>query len=216
MNNLETLYTAIDNFKKLGVEIDPKTIESTLNVEENIIKKDMIPAMGEAIVPIISQIQRELVLVLEYVPDKPIEIKMTRKRSFKLSEDEERIVTERKEFQKETKYTIPTHSKSPKTNLRIIFPNGNVIENYYAMDTLIQFIERVGVEKVAELKLRANKGFLVSKVKSNYRQSRLSKGYLLMTQTNTKTKKSQILKIAKKLNISVEVQIIHPKGSKDN
>src|SRR5690606_41651070 len=102
MNKLETLYTAIENFKKLGVKIDEGTIESTLNVEENIIRTEMIPAMGDAIIPIISQIQRELVLVIEYSPNKPIELKMTRKRSFKLTEEEESIITQRKELDRKS------------------------------------------------------------------------------------------------------------------
>src|SRR5690625_1246980 len=135
MSKLKRLYEAIENFKNLGVKIDEKTIESTLDVEENIIRTEMIPAISNAIIPIISQIQRELILVIEYSPDKPIELKMTRKRSFKLTEEEEAVVTQRKEFKKEVKYTLKPHTKSPKTNLVVHFPSGLTIKNKLAMDT---------------------------------------------------------------------------------
>ena len=166
MNKLEALYSAIENFQKLGVKIDEKTIESTLNIEEGIIRSEMIPAMSNAIIPIISQIQRELVLVIEYSPDKPIELKMTRKRSFKLTEEEESIITQRKEFKKEVKYTLKSHTKSPKTNLLVSFPTGVKIKNKLAMNTFCEVIEKIGLQKVEKLNIRSCGSNLVSKIKN--------------------------------------------------
>lgn len=209
MNKLETLYNAIENFKRLGVEIDKKTIESTLNVEENIIRTEMIPAMGDAIIPIISQIQRELVLVIEYSPDKPIELKLTRKRSFKLTEEEEAIVTQRKEFKKEVKYTLKPHKKSPRTNLLVTFPNGEKIKHKLAMDTFCEVIQKIGLTKVEELNIRSCGSNLVSKNKNpKYRQKRLKSGYYIITQTSTEQKKKHLELISKKFNLGLIVEII--------
>lgn len=209
MNKLEALYTAIENFKKLGVKIDEGTIESTLNVEENIIRTEMIPAMGDAIIPIISQIQRELVLVIEYSPDKPIELKMTRKRSFKLTEEEESIVTHRKEFNKEVKYTLKSHNKSSKTNLLVTLSTGEKIKNRLAMDTFCEVIQKIGLEKVEKLNIRSCGSNLVSKIKNPiYRQKRLKSGYYIITQTSTQQKKKHLELISKKLNLDLVVEII--------
>lgn len=209
MNKLEALYTAIENFKKLGVKIDEGTIESTLNVEENIIRTEMIPAMGDAIIPIISQIQRELVLVIEYSPDKPIELKMTRKRSFKLTEEEESIVTHRKEFNKEVKYTLKSHNKSSKTNLLVTLSTGEKIKNRLAMDTFCEVIQKIGLEKVEKLNIRSCGSNLVSKIKNPiYRQKRLKSGYYIITQTSTQQKKKHLELISKKLNLDLAVEII--------
>ncbi|CAI9430055.1 Jag-N domain-containing protein [Candidatus Ornithobacterium hominis] len=209
MNKLETLYTAIENFKKLGVKIDEGTIESTLNVEENIIRNEMIPAMRDAIIPIISQIQRELVLVIEYSPDRPIELKMTRKRSFKLTEEEESIITHRKEFKKEVKYTLKPHVKSSKTNLLVTFPTGEQIKNKLAMDTFCEVIQKIGVSKVEELNIRSCGSNLVSKIKNPiYRQKRLKSDYYIITQTSTQQKKKHLELISKKLNLDLAVEII--------
>ncbi|SUP54982.1 Uncharacterised protein [Weeksella virosa] len=209
MNKLETLYTAIENFKKLGVKIDEGTIESTLNVEENIIRTEMIPAMGDAIIPIISQIQRELVLVIEYSPDKPIELKLTRKRSFKLTEEEESIITKRKEFKKEVKYTLKPHTKSSKTNLLVTLSTGEKIKNRLAMDTFCEVIQKIGLEKVEKLNIRSCGSNLVSKIKNPiYRQKRLKSGYYIITQTSTQQKKKHLQLISKKLNLGLIVEII--------
>ncbi|MDK7676304.1 hypothetical protein QP547_10905 [Weeksella virosa] len=209
MNKLENLYTAIENFKKLGVKIDEGTIESTLNVEENIIRTEMIPAMGDAIIPIISQIQRELVLVIEYSPDKPIELKLTRKRSFKLTEEEESIITKRKEFKKEVKYTLKPHTKSSKTNLLVTLSTGEKIKNRLAMDTFCEVIQKIGLEKVEKLNIRSCGSNLVSKIKNPiYRQKRLKSGYYIITQTSTQQKKKHLQLISKKLNLGLIVEII--------
>lgn len=203
MNKLEALYSAIENFQKLGVKIDEKTIESTLNIEEGIIRSEMIPAMSNAIIPIISQIQRELVLVIEYSPDKPIELKMTRKRSFKLTEEEESIITQRKEFKKEVKYTLKSHTKSPKTNLLVSFPTGVKIKNKLAMNTFCEVIEKIGLQKVEKLNIRSCGSNLVSKIKNPvYRQNKFKNGYYIITQTSTNQKKKHLELISKKLNLS--------------
>lgn len=209
MNKLEALYSAIENFQKLGVKIDEKTIESTLNIEEGIICSEMIPAMSNAIIPIISQIQRELVLVIEYSPDKPIELKMTRKRSFKLTEEEESIITQRKEFKKEVKYTLKSHTKSPKTNLLVSFPTGVKIKNKLAMNTFCEVIEKIGLQKVEKLNIRSCGSNLVSKIKNPvYRQNKFKNGYYIITQTSTNQKKKHLELISKKLNLNLTVEII--------
>lgn len=209
MNKLEALYSAIENFQKLGVKIDEKTIESTLNIEEGIIRSEMIPAMSNAIIPIISQIQRELVLVIEYSPDKPIELKMTRKRSFKLTEEEESIITQRKEFKKEVKYTLKSHTKSPKTNLLVSFPTGVKIKNKLAMNTFCEVIEKIGLQKVEKLNIRSCGSNLVSKIKNPvYRQNKFKNGYYIITQTSTNQKKKHLELISKKLNLNLTVEII--------
>lgn len=209
MNKLEALYSAIENFQKLGVKIDEKTIESTLSVEESIIRAEMIPAMSNAIIPIISQIQRELVLVIEYSPDKPIELKMTRKRSFKLTEEEESIITQRKEFKKEVKYTLKSHTKSPKTNLLVSFPTGVKIKNKLAMNTFCEVIEKIGLQKVEKLNIRSCGSNLVSKIKDpTYRQKKFKNGYYIITQTSTNQKKKHLELISKKLNLNLTVEII--------
>lgn len=209
MTKLEQLYSSIETFKKLGVQIDEKTIESTLNIEEHIIKREVIPAMSDAIIPIISQIQRELILIIEYSPDKPVELKMTRKRSFKLTEEEESVITKRKEYKKEVKYTLTPHKKSPKTNLRVLFPDGNIIYNVTAKETFSKTIELIGIEKVSRLNIRQVSTNIVSKTSHpNYRQQKSLYGYYILTHSSTYQKKKHLEEISKKLNLGLIIEIL--------
>lgn len=169
----------------------------------------VITAMGDAIIPIISQIQRELVLVIEYSPNKPIVLKMTRKRSFKLTEEEEFIVTQRKEFKKEVKYTLKSHTRSPKTNLLVSFPTGVKIKNTLAMNTFCEVVEKIGLQKVKNLNIRSYGSNLVSNIKNHtYRQKKSKNGYYIITQTSTSQKKKHLELISKKLNLDLIVEII--------
>jgi hypothetical protein len=81
MTQLEKLYQSIQNLKELGVKLPDQLIDETNRVEEEIIKNDIIPALADTISPVISQIQREIILVVEYVPDEPLSVRLTRKRS---------------------------------------------------------------------------------------------------------------------------------------
>ena len=55
----------------LGLECD--------KLEEQIIKDEILPAIGQDIEPRLRQIQRPLVLIVEYTPEDPISVKLSRK-----------------------------------------------------------------------------------------------------------------------------------------
>ncbi len=78
MTKLEKLYNSIQSLKELGVQLPNELLDETNRVEEEIIKNDVIPLLEETISPMISQIQRELVLVIDYIPDEPITVRLTR------------------------------------------------------------------------------------------------------------------------------------------
>ena len=89
MTRIEELYSSIQTLKKLGVKLPEELIEETNRVEEEIIKNDIIPALAETISPIIGQIQRGIVLVVEYTPNEPLSVKLTRKRSFAIPQEQD-------------------------------------------------------------------------------------------------------------------------------
>ena len=211
MTKLEELYNAIQKLKELGVKLPDELIEETNRVEEEIIKKEVIPALSDAIDPIISQIQRELLLIVEYIPDEPLQVKMTRKRSFKFSEEEENFISKRKEFKKESSYTISPHTKSKKTNLAVTFPDGTVIKNRFAWKTLCDTIEKVGAEKVAPLGIRQSGIDLVSRTEDDYyQQHKIKDGYLVLTHSSTEMKKNHIEYISNQLGLDLKVKIFKP------
>lgn len=82
MTKLQKLYSTIQNLKELGLELGNDLLKQTSELEQEIIKKEILPVVSEKIEPIISQIQRELVLVVDYVPNEPLSVRISRKRNF--------------------------------------------------------------------------------------------------------------------------------------
>lgn len=209
MTKLEQLYNSIENLKELGVQLPDKLIEETNRVEEEIIQNEVIPALSQAIDPIINQIQRELLLVIEYSPNEPLQVKMTRKRSFKITPDEEREVLNKTAQKKETSYTITPHTKSKKTNLLVKFPDGTEINNRFAYQTLCEVIEKIGPEKVQNLNIIHSGVPLVSRQEDDfYSQHPVKGGFFVITHSSTATKKQQISEISKRLNLKLKVKIL--------
>ncbi len=131
---------------------------------------------------------------------------MTRKRSFKFSEEEENFETKRKEFKKEQSYTLTPHSKSKWTNLVVKFPDGKEISNKFAYQTLCDVIENVGPENVVRLGIRQSGTDLVSKTEDDfYQQHKISGGWLVLTHSSTDAKKAHLEEISKRLKLNLKV-----------
>lgn len=82
MTKIEKLYSTIQNLKELGLELGEDQLKQTNELEQEIIKKEILPVISEKTEPIIGQIQRELVLVVDYVPNEPLNVRLSRKRNF--------------------------------------------------------------------------------------------------------------------------------------
>jgi len=209
MTKLQKLYSSIESLKELGVKLPPELIEETNRVEEEIIMNEVIPTLEKEISPIISQIQRELVLVIDYVPEEPLQVRLTRKRSLKLTEEEEKIFEKNERTRKQTGYTITPHTKSKKTNLHVIFPDGTAIINHFASDTLLETIDRIGPEKVRKLQLIQGGIDLVAVEEDEfYRQNKTKNGFWLNTHSSTAQKKKQLDEISKRLDLKLKVKIV--------
>jgi hypothetical protein len=210
MTQLEKLYQSIQNLKELGVQLPDKLIDETNRVEEEIIKNDIIPALAKTISPVINQIQREIVLVVEYVPDEPLSVKLTRKRSLTIPAELDNTTDKKqKAFSERETYTISPHSKSSKTTLRVTFPDGKSFSHRFAYDTLLDTIKNIGYDKVKELNILCSGVPLVSNTKDDYyTQHELTKGIFVMTHSSTRSKKEQLDEISKRLGLGLKVEIV--------
>lgn len=68
MGKLSDLYKARETFKGLGLELSEEQEAQLRSLEEDIIKRDILPLLTEKIEPALQQVQRELVLVVDYIP----------------------------------------------------------------------------------------------------------------------------------------------------
>lgn len=212
MTKLEKLYQSISNFKELGLALNEEMLQKADQLEEELIKNEVIPRLSESIEPIITQIQRPIVLVVDYVPGEALSVRLTRKR----------VITEEGEtkqyslaahpttqYAKKTDKTITSSPKSSKTGLKVTFLNGKVVSNRFAYETLSQVVEIAGVEKVAALGLKHLGLDFISKIRDDfYNQHELPGGYLILTHSSTDKKKRQLEEISQKLGLGLKVEVV--------
>ncbi|MBR7023517.1 MAG: hypothetical protein IKI09_08650, partial [Bacteroidales bacterium] len=79
MNKLEELYNTMSSLKNLNLPIDDKLMQAVDELEEQIIKTEVLPSITKDIEPRLRQIKRKLVLVVDYDPDDVLNVKLSRK-----------------------------------------------------------------------------------------------------------------------------------------
>lgn len=223
MTKLETLYNSIRGLKELGLPLNEETLEAVDQLEEELIKNDVIPRLSESIEPIITKIERPIVLVVDYIPGEDLSVRLTRKRVITDEKETKQypLMTERKEIQekvysinektvkKKTDRKVKFANKSKKTRLSVKFPDGTLIENGYAYETFIDVIKRVGVEKVSSLNMKWVGLPLVSKIKDDfYNQHEVEDGWWIVTHSATNQKRIQLEEISKTLKLDLKIDVI--------
>lgn len=209
MTKLQKLYSTIQNLKELGLELGEDLLKQTAELEHNIIKKEILPVISEKIEPVICQIQRELVLVVDYVPNEPLSVRISRKRNFTDQMDTIEIIADPQVEHNVGIIKRNSPTKSAKTNLRVTLQNGKVIENRFAYETLQEVVMLAGAEKVRSLGIIQCGVPLVSNTQDDfYNQKEIAKELYLITHSSTGQKRQQIEKISKALNLDLKVEIV--------
>jgi hypothetical protein B2_16703 len=212
MSKLSKLYELRRLSQEFGMEWTEKQERQLEAEEEHLIKKEVLPVVTKSIEPALSQVERELVLVVDYVPGTPLKVSLSRKRNLlEALEDVVEIKPDPEVEHTEKKKGGKRVVTNPRTRLRIKMPDGSTIEERTAWKSLQKFILRVGLEKVRAVGLIANKIPLVSNtVDKKYKtaQKPLGNGWLLMTCSDTATKRKQILAISSHYDLNVKVEII--------
>lgn len=211
MSRLSDLYKAMETLRKEGLPVDENLERKANELEEEIIKKEILPVLSKTIEPALQPVQRELVLVVDYVPGKPLSVHLSRKRNFTAEIDAKEILPDPEVEHKEIGKTGPKVVKQPVTRLKIIFADGTVIQERNAAETFVAFVRKVRVERVRSLGLKQCKIPLVSNTidkKYGDKQKPLGNGWYLMTNTSTQSKLKDIEAIAKAFDIKVKVDVI--------
>jgi len=257
------LYNAVQELKNLGVNLPEVLLDGINRVEEDLIQNELLPALASIMNPIISQLQRELVLVVEYTPDEPVQVKITRKETqmeeekevngkskeheelkkgrgaddiiwtpglkkpfnYELSNPSEGAVSspailepvtkkdvpETPTQKKQNKKIKPKKSRKKRVRLAVTFPDGTVITSRFASKTLCDTIEKIGIERVAELKIHQNGTMLVTKAKdARYQQNKISDGYYVLTHSKTEMKRYHLEEISRRLGLNLKITKVVP------
>ena len=217
MTRLGDLYKAMETLRKEGLSLNEDLERQVSELEEDIIKKEILPVVTETIEPALKQVQRELVLVVDYHPGMPISVSLSRKTNITELIDAKRLEAdpevEHKEFgpRKNRKTQI-----APKTGLCIRRKDGSILQEHDAATTFTSAIIEAGLLKVGLLKVREldvkfcriNVVSTTKDKKYGHAQREAAPGLYVLTHSSTKDKKKILDKINAALKMSWEVEIV--------
>ena len=211
MSRLSDLYKAMETLRKEGVSTEDLE-QKVGSLEEDIIKKEILPVVTQTIEPALKQVQRELVLVVNYHPGEPISVSLSRKANIaelidaKLLEQDPQV-----EHRDGTKRKNPVERINEKSVLRVTFPDGTVIEDKKAKMTFTKTIQKLGLMRVRNLGIAFWGVPIVSNTldkKYGKTQVPVEGGLYVMTHSSTHDKKKMLDKIAIRLGVKLIVEVI--------
>lgn len=196
-----------------GLELSVEQEAQLRKAEEEIIQKEILPVLTEKIEPVLNQIERELVLVVDYVPKQPLKVSLSRKRNLAdvLSDAVEIKPDPQVEHRTFGPQSTPKGDIASKTILSVTMPDGRVIKHAKAKDTFIEVIKEIGVERIRPLGVTFCKIPIISNTRdSKYGRAQhpIGGGWLILTHSSTKDKKKMLEKIAQALNLNIKVDIV--------
>lgn len=122
----------------------------------------------------------------------------------------EPIIKQPKEYVEETNNQRKINTKAKERNkIRVVFPDGTQIERRKVVDTFVETIKEIGIDKVKSLNIVINNVPLISSEKDKfYNQYEVSDNCFIMTHTSTKSKISELDEISNRLKINLLIKII--------
>lgn len=216
MSRLNKLYQTMDNLKELGLSINEDLIQEANELEEEIIKKEILPVLSKTIEPALQPVKRELVLVVDYVPGQPLSVHLSRKRNFTAD------IPDAKEIVLDPEVSHSNHGsnsnekieRGPARDMTVYFPDGTIIAEKTAVETFVAVVKKIGVSKVRRVVEEYNLKFCKVPVISNRRDAKYGKsqkdlggGWLLITHSNNPMKKSFIEKVSDVLELGIKVTL---------
>lgn len=214
MSRLSDLYKAMETLHKEGLPVDKDLLEKSNELEEDIIKKEILPVLSNTIEPALQPVKRELVLVVDYIPGKPLSVHLSRKRNFAadLTDAKEMVIDPEVAHNDHSFHSHEKSTKSPTRAMSVIFPDGTIIAEKTAVETLVAVVNKIGVNRIRKVVEEYNLKFCKVPVISNRRdpkygktQKDLGNGWLLITHSNNVMKKTFIEKVSTVLNLGIKV-----------
>ena len=216
MSRLSKLYEAMETLRKEGFPVDENLEKKANELEEYIIKKEILPVLSKTIEPALQPVKRELVLVVDYVPGQPLSVHLSRKRNFaaELTDAKEMVLDPEVTHRNRISNSDGKIERGPARDMAVVFPDGTVIAEKTAAETMVAVVQKIGVAKVRQVVEEYNLKFCKVPVISNRRDAKYGKnqrdlggGWLLITHSNNPMKKSFIEKVSEVLHLGIKVML---------
>ena len=119
---------------------------------------------------------------------------------------DEQVLSFLKGLKKVDKPPPPPSNRNP--GLFVTMPNREIVNHSVSATTFAEVIEKLGIERVRDLKHKVGRLPLISTSKDPILGQRKSRRYYIMTNTSTKKKKALLEKIAAGLGELIKVEIV--------
>lgn len=217
MATLKELYTTLKSLRDMNLPVDAKLEKAADELEEQIIKEQILPSLSENIEPLLSEIQRDLVLVVEYHPGDPISVALSRKAKISDFSDAKQMTEPTSQpvsggSKKDDKTNIKPSKvvKNPTKGLKVTFRDGTVIHENTAINTLIKCIKKIGYERVASLNFMYKGYNLVSKemipiIEGRVMQHKVD-GYYIYSNTPNTDKRDKLQRISEAFGLGLKIE----------
>lgn len=215
MSRLSDLYKAMETLRKEGLPVDENLEKKANELEEDIIKNEILPVLSKTIEPALQPVKRELVLVVDYVPGQPLSVHLSRKRNFtaELTDAKEMVLDPEVTHRNRLSSSEGKIERGPARDMAVVFPDGTVIAEKTAVETMVAVVQKIGVAKVRQVVEEYNLKFCKVPVISNRRDAKYGKSQrdlgggwlLLITHSNNPMKKAFIEKVSKALHLGIKV-----------
>lgn len=202
---LNELYITMENLRKLNLPIDELLKQEAAKLEEDLIRQEILPTLTDKIEPALAQVQRELVLVVDYVPGLPLKVSLSRKRNIT------DVLTDAVEISPKRPHVVTATeiTRSASTPFRVEFADGHTCTGN-GKDTLIEALKHMKLPRVARFEDRTFAGFPLVGRKQRVtddakKWQECVDGWWIYTNMNNNTKIEMIRRVADYLGISVNV-----------
>lgn len=170
--------------------------------------------LSKTIEPALQPVKRELVLVVDYVPGQPLSVHLSPKRNFaaELSDAKEVVLDPEVTHWNRNSSSEGKMERGLARDMTVVFPDGTVIAEKIAAETMVAVVQKIGVTKVRKVVEEYNLKFCKVPVISNRRDAKYGKsqrdlggGWLLITHSNNPMKKAFIERISEILHLGIKV-----------
>lgn len=211
MTKLEKLYELASGVKEFDLKSKEAILQEINELEEDIIRKEILPIVKDRIEPALSQVQRELVLVVDYSPNSPLKVKLSRRAKLEKFEDLVDLTPDPQATHTTHAISKPPKSRAKASKIIVYLPDGKVIQEDSAAATLVEAVKKADPVKVRTLGIICCKVPLVSTTKDKKygdSQVEVSKGLYVITHSNNDMKKGFLDRISKELHLGWNVELL--------
>jgi thioesterase domain-containing protein len=206
MSKLSKLYEAQQTLKENGLSFSEEQEAQLRALEEEIIKNDILPVLTEQIEPALKQVQRELVLVVDYVPGEDLKVHLSRKRNIADALTDAVEISPKRTVNRTATDVTRSHS----VGFTVHFEDGTTISHGNAKQTFIEALQHMSLSRVSTFTGRTFADFpLVGKkrrvTEDGYKWQEQVDGWWIYVNMSNDTKMSMLRQVAKHLNISLDI-----------